>query len=312
MNLSVIVPTYNRCVSVRRTLECLRRQVVAPNVDWEVVVVNNNSRDDTSAQVNALARDFPVPLRQVFETKQGASNARNRGIAEARGAMLLFTDDDVRPEPGWVQSVIGTFETHACDGVIGKIELAWTFPRPKWVTDDLLGFLARLDYGNQEKIITSEAMPPYGPNMAFRKKVFDTIDGFDPSLGRSEASLATGEEPEFFARFLKAGFRAVYQPAALVYHELQPLRVDKAFFRKNHFFNGVNSGREYAPKRARRILGVPIFVFPQLMRSIGAFLSNICQDGFQRSLRKEITIWYFIGFIFGCASRRHEASRQAS
>jgi glucosyl-dolichyl phosphate glucuronosyltransferase len=311
MNVTVVIPTYNRCVSVLRTLDCLRRQKTSADIEWEIVVVNNNSRDDTQAKVDELANEFPVTLRQVVEMRQGASNARNRGIAEARGDIVLFTDDDVRPDSAWVESVASTFQAHRCDAVVGRIELEWTFPRPQWVTDDLLGFLARLDYGNEEIPVTSDAMPPYGPNMAFRKKVFDLLGGFDPNLGRNEGSLATGEEPELFGRFLKAGLKAVYQPRSLVYHELQSSRMNKSFFRKSHFFNGVNAGREYEQKQAKKVFGIPVFVFPQFARSIGAFLSNMRRNGFQRSLRKEITVWYFVGFMLGCARHWHESSRPA-
>lgn len=301
MDLSVIIPTYNRSDSLLKTLDCLKRQRVSPSLRWEVIVVDNNCTDGTGGVVTHLADDFPVPLRHVIELNQGASNARNRGIAAACGAILLFTDDDVRPDPDWIAAVSSTFSRYGCHGVVGRIELQWTFGRPRWVTDDLTGFLARLDYGDSETAIVSDETPPYGPNMAFRKSVFETIAGFNPNLGRNGGSLATGEEPELFARFIAAGFTAVYQPASVVYHELQSTRVKKSFFRKSHFYNGVYAGGRYDSSKYKRLLGIPLFIFPQFCRSVGVFLKDSYRSGLEKSLRQEVNAWYFLGFMVGCA-----------
>jgi len=260
--------------------------------------------------VTKLAETFPVCLRHVVEVKQGVSNARNRGIAEARGKILAFTDDDVRPAPTWIHAVLSTVQKFGCDAVIGKIELQWTFTRPKWLTDDLTEFLARLDYGEHEFEITSQATPPYGPNMAFKKEIFDSIGEFDPTLGRRLGSLATGEEPDLFSRFLAAGFKAIYQPESLVYHELQPGRVKKSFFRKSHFFNGVNAGKRYNANDCKRVLGIPLFLFRQLCRSIGIFVKDTWYLGVDNSLRKEVNAWYLFGFMVGCAKSRWQGTHR--
>lgn len=303
MELSVIVPTYNRHQSLRKTLECLRLQENVSDLKWEVVVVDNNCTDGTSDVVLAIARNFPVPLRLLVERKQGASNARNLGIAEANGRFLMFTDDDVRPKCRWVETTYATFKTHRCDGVAGRIELEWNCSRPKWLTDDLLGFLAALDYGDEERQLANEDCPPFGPNMAFTRKVFQTIGNFDPALGRSGGSLAGGEEPELFQRFVRAGLRMIYQPISIVEHVVDPRHVCKSFFRSVHYLSGKETGMRNGASRGKELLGVPLYLMPQLGRSLRIFLRATMTEGYLYSLRKEMTVWYFLGFIFGCHQR---------
>ena len=309
MNLSVIIPTFKRSTSVLKTLECLERQVVPAHLAWEVVVVDNNSQDDTEVRIKSLAVSFPVPLRYVLETEQGASHARNRGIKESQANILAFTDDDVRPDPHWVESLYSTFEKYECDGVAGKIELEWNSPRPEWLTDELLGFLARLDYGANEFLLVDEEMSPFGPNMAFKRSVFERIGGFDTALGPKGKSLTRGEEPELFHRFLQAGLRAIYQPHALVYHVVDVRQVRKSFFRSVHFLSGKDSGLRHQVSRGKRWLGIPLYVFPQLGRSLSAFIRTAIAVGFHFSLRKEMTVWYFLGFILGCNERYRSRRR---
>ena len=100
MQFSVVIPTYNRADELAPTLRSLSAlDVGAP---WEVVVVDNNSTDDTRAVVDAAARTFPVELSYVFEREQGRSAALNAGIRKSRGAVVVTTDDDVRVEPDWL------------------------------------------------------------------------------------------------------------------------------------------------------------------------------------------------------------------
>src|SRR5258706_3856699 len=119
MKLSVIVCTYNRCQLLAGNLVALAKQVTAAALNWEVVVVDNNCVDDTAAVVREAAKFFPVGLRRVTEQKQGLSNARNRGITEAQGRYLAFTDDDTRPAADWVANLWWNFLEGTCDAVAG-------------------------------------------------------------------------------------------------------------------------------------------------------------------------------------------------
>src|SRR5829696_9022741 len=100
MKFSVVIATYNRADELVRTLDSLRNlQVAEP---WEVVIVDNNSSDNTKEVVLKAAENFPVPLRYLHEPQQGRSAALNTGIKASHGEIIATTDDDVRVEPDWL------------------------------------------------------------------------------------------------------------------------------------------------------------------------------------------------------------------
>lgn len=99
MKFSVIIATYNRADELPRTLESLKK--LEADEPWEVIVVDNNSSDNTREVVEGV-KSFPVPLRYIFEKEQGRSAALNAGIRAAQGEILAVTDDDVRVDPHWL------------------------------------------------------------------------------------------------------------------------------------------------------------------------------------------------------------------
>src|SRR5579863_10079992 len=101
MDISVILCTYNRCDDLTQALAGLAASRMPQSVDWEVLVVDNNSKDRTRSVVEEFSSVYPR-FRYLFEGQQGLSNARNAGIAAARGRVLAFTDDDVIIDPGWL------------------------------------------------------------------------------------------------------------------------------------------------------------------------------------------------------------------
>jgi glycosyltransferase involved in cell wall biosynthesis len=303
VDVSVILCTYNRCDLLGKSLASFRRQITPPELNWELLVVDNNCSDSTPELLRQAERDFAGKLRFVREEKQGLSHARNRGIQEARGRFLLFTDDDTEPAPNWIAEVWKTFSNHSCDAVAGKIELQWGCDKPNWMADDLLGFLAQVDYGEDVHPLDTAECPPIGANMAFAATVFRKIGDFDTELGRKGKALRGGEEIELFERFLKSGLVALYQPTAVIFHSVDRDRVRKSYFRMLHFNNGKVSGLRYGGV-GRQLAGIPLFIFPQTMRMIGRYLRTAWECGLARSLRQEMNVWYSVGFITGCARRK--------
>jgi glycosyltransferase involved in cell wall biosynthesis len=301
MDLTVILCTYNRCEELKQALASLARQRVRAGAQWEVLLVDNNSTDATKDVYNQFRHNFPVPLRYVYEASQGLSHARNRGIGEAQGRYVAFTEDDERSDASWVQALLDTFEEYSCDAVAGRIELLWSDLRPAWLTDELLGFLGYLNYG-EPQVLTREK-PPFGGNMAFDRAVFSRIGVFDTRLGRQGRKLIGGEEMEFFCRFLGSGGVAVYQPKALMHHMVRNNRLKKSYFRRLHFHEGQVRGR-YDIYKGKKIAGIPLFLMPQLCRSLINLLSETYRRGLNGSLRKEMIVWYFLGLLLGCFQGR--------
>lgn len=168
MTYTVVIATHNRAKDLRGTLESLAG--LASAQPWEVIVVDNNSTDDTRAVVEETARSFPTPLRYLFKREQGRSPALNTGIRAARGRIIATTDYDVRVSPDWLDRAAEALDRLQCDFVGGRVLPIWGGPRPAWLPDrggKHWAVIALLDYGEQP--IEFGARVPLGVNMAFRR-----------------------------------------------------------------------------------------------------------------------------------------------
>lgn len=242
-SVSVVVSTHNRAASLERTLGTLLSQTGAPG-NWELVVVDNASTDGTRAVVESLARTRRAAtpeLRYVHEAEVGLSAARNRGVAEARGDIVVFTDDDVLAPPGWLAALVGALErAPEAAAVGGKVELLLPRARPGWLEPDLEGFLAAVDYGDT----TTALVPPHypvGANMAVRRAWLHKVGRFKTSLGRRGKAIGGSEEQELFLRIFDAGGIVVYAPDASLQHAIEPERLERRWFLRRAYAQGRSS-----------------------------------------------------------------------
>lgn len=298
MDCSVIVCTYNRAASLRDTLAALAAQEAAPGLEWEVLVVDNNSRDDTRRVVEAAQRTWPR-LRYVFESAQGLSHARNRGIAESTGEILLFTDDDVLPEPDWLAATLAGLARHRADACGGYIAPIWESPPPAWLTERFYGFLAVRTDRTDDYPITGPEQAPFGANMAVRRRVFDQVGGFDTSRGRKGKVLASGEDGELFERILRAGFKAVFLGSSKVHHKVESFRLTKRYFRHWRFQTSRNIAQSRGISGQRRLFNIPVYVFPQFLRAVARMLWGHLTQPSDEAFNREIVVFHFMGLMQG-------------
>ena len=230
MKITVILCTFNRSQSLARALDSVALCTLPASVEWEVLVVDNNSTDQTRQLVEEFNRRYTERFRYLFEPKPGKSHALNAGIREARGDVLAFMDDDVVVEPAWLQKLTAPLESSNWAGVGGRIVPDQDFQPPRWIPLHeryALAPLAMFDLGQQPGEL-SEA--PFGTNMAFRKTVFAKLGGFRTDLGPRPGSAIRSEDTEFGYRVLGDGQRLWYEPSAVVYHSLPAHRVQKRYF----------------------------------------------------------------------------------
>jgi len=219
--VTVAVCTRNRPDDLARCLEAIA-ELDYPS--FEVVVVDNAPSDDRTEQ---LVRGRFPQVRYVREPRPGLSNARNRAIAEARGEIVAFTDDDVVVDRGWVGAIARVFAENP--GVVGLTGLV--VPLELETEAQILfevhggfgrGFarqLYRYQPGHPGTQATYQGTGRFGTgaNMAYRRSLFAQIGGFDPALGVG-TSTQGGEDLEMFFRLLRAGHTLAYEPAAMVRH----------------------------------------------------------------------------------------------
>jgi glycosyltransferase involved in cell wall biosynthesis len=257
MRITVILCTYNRAGSLAKALESVAASKLPASVNWEVLVVDNNSSDQTRQVVEDFPQRYPGRFRYLFEPQQGLCNARNAGILNARGEILAFMDDDVTVEPTWLQNLTAALHEGQWAGAGGRTLPSLTCPLPSWLSIkepyNLGGALGALYDIGEEPVELYRA--PYGTNMAFRKSVFEKYGGFRTNLGRCGDSMLSNEDTEFGRRLMAAGERLRYEPSAIVYHEVPKERLRKQYFLVWYF----NYGRSEIREGGRRpdIWGIP-------------------------------------------------------
>jgi glycosyltransferase involved in cell wall biosynthesis len=235
LRFSIVLCTRNRAHILCDALESIAR-VDYPKDDFELVVVNNASTDDTAKRVAEFAERVPFRVRCVDESREGLSNARNCGIAAADGHWIFFTDDDQLVDSRALmehERVATKYDARAQQGAI-----ALSFPegRPDWLRKNLSVVLGQ----TENRPEGPQQMDLFGGNMVFRRDLFDEVAGFDPTLGKGAAGYS--EDIEITRRLADIGEPIVYAPSALVYHVILRDRANAKFFRENSYEKGYSDG----------------------------------------------------------------------
>lgn len=230
MKLSIVIATYNRGADLVRALSSLVGQT-QPTEDWECVVVNNNSKDDTEEQFARFCKAHPqLNLRMVCETNQGLSWARNRGIAESRGEIIAIIDDDETVNAEFVEGYVTLFEQYAdVDAAGGRVIPHFVGGRPRWMSPYTERPIAgTLNLGAEIRPFVKGY--PAGGNMAMRRSAVEQLGAFDTRLGRSGSNPMGGEEKEIMYRFAKAGRKIYYTPTPAIYHYIPDSKLTVDYF----------------------------------------------------------------------------------
>lgn len=302
--ISVIVATHNRRQRLGETLEALVRQDW-PHDQLEVLLVDNGSTDGTAEMVTAFAKRPGIPaVRLLHEARPGKSYAVNLAVAAARGRILVCTDDDVVPDPGWVRAIVEAMDKTGADFAVGRIRPRWETPPPPWVSPRLYGVLAVPDNGPERFEIRTglnEQAMAIGANMAVRSEVVQRIGGWRGDLGKLRHTLRSGEDHEFYLRMLRAGMRGVYEPRASVAHFVPAERLRRAYFLRWLHDNGRTVSvidRDF-PTTSHYLLGVPRhrwrYAAVELARFGRALVRLRSAEGFASLTR----LLWFVGYVRG-------------
>lgn len=180
--ISVVICTYNRAKFIGEALDSLAKQTLLPDL-FEIVIVNNNSTDDTEA----ICKDFinnqaDLNIQYVVETNQGLSYARNRGIAVSKHPIITYIDDDAYAKPDFLQHIFDFFiQNPDTVGLGGRVIPRYEIKEPEWMNPYLDGFVAKLDKG-EEQLKFSANEYPVGCNMTYIKEILQKVGGFNNKL----------------------------------------------------------------------------------------------------------------------------------
>lgn len=311
MRITTIVCTFNRCGSLAHALESLVASTLATLTEWEALVVDNNSSDQTRAVAEDFCRRYPGHFRYLFEPRPGKSHALNSGISAARGNILAFLDDDVRVESAWLENLTAALHDGEWAGAGGRILPEWTSAPPRWLPREgryALAPLAAFDLGHQACQLNE---PPFGTNMAFRKELFEKYGGFRTDLGPRPGSEIRNEDTEFGWRLLAGGERLRYEPSAVVYHPVPDNRIQKKYFLAWWFDKASADIRQFGIRPGTKyfVAGIPLHLFRNL--AVWTLKWMFAVDSSRRFARK-ITVWTKLGQILECHRKSSEARKNVS
>jgi glucosyl-dolichyl phosphate glucuronosyltransferase len=309
MLTTVIVCTYNRCKMLEKALDSLVASALPTSFEWEVVVVDNNSSDQTRDVVEGFIQRYPGRFRYVFEPLQGVSYARNAGVRVSRGDVLAFMDDDVTVGPGWLSNITASLHRGDCVGVGGRIVPVWESEPPRWLPIERPHALApfvEFDLGSEPGPLNR---PPFGANMAFRKEVFEKYGGFRTDLGRCADKLLSNEDTEFGHRLLAAGERLRYEPSAIAHHPVPEERVRKLYLLSWWFGKGRADIAEFGIPAGTRwfLFRIPLVL---IRRTVRWTLQSMISTNPSSRFYCQLAVWNLAGQIVECYRASFHRSRQ--
>lgn len=301
MDLTLIICTYNRADSLKQTLHGLEEQL-PETFNWEVIIVDN--ADDIDTQKTVKSFESTLPIKIIVEKKAGQNSARNAALPHIKGNLVVFTDDDISPQPNWLMTLyeasIKKPEISVFGGVITPIYEGETRP---WQANAWFASFVYADQDLGEKeMLYSKGCYPSSPNMAIRKNIFDEGISFNSKIGPIGNNRISGSETEFLSRVL-ADNKGVYVPEAKVLHRISNKMLERGYLRKRCYTMGLGmsvwdsspANEEHIPK----LFGIARYRIGRLLKSaITAFFFQL-QFKKKETIQAECQAALDLGFCIG-------------
>lgn len=239
IQISAIICTHNRAEYLSKAVDSLGNQTLNQQL-YEILVVDNASTDNTKAYVSK-ERGVTLNLRYIYEPIPGLNHARNAGWRNARGDFVAYLDDDAIASPTWLETIVNVFNTviptPGCVG--GRVDPVWGSPPPSWLSDQLIGYLAVVNW-SAKPIVLDETRYIAGVNMAFPKHLLAQVGGFQTGIDRVGAKLLSNGDI-LVERLIRAkGYDCFYHPEIAVQHYVPASRLTKKWFLTRGYWQGVS------------------------------------------------------------------------
>jgi glycosyltransferase involved in cell wall biosynthesis len=234
VNLTVAIPTYNGENRLPKVLDKLKEQIEAEDINWEVIVVDNNSTDGTAKVVKEYQENWlkDVPLKYCFEPEQGFPFARQKAISQAQGELIGFLDDDNLPSDNWVKAAYTFAEKYPQVGAFSSKIVGVFETEPSEEIKPILFYLALVDRGSQPLMYEprKKGLPP-GAGLVVRREVWQKCVPERLFLvGRAGTSIMpAGEDAEALLYIYKAGWEIWYNPNMEIKHLIPTWRLQKTY-----------------------------------------------------------------------------------
>ncbi|WP_373527036.1 hormogonium polysaccharide biosynthesis glycosyltransferase HpsE [Nostoc sp.] len=245
LDFTVAIPTYNGESRLPELLERLQNQLYTENFSWEIIVIDNNSTDNTAKVVQAYQKNWqcPYPLKYCFEAQQGAAYARKRAVTEAKGELIGFLDDDNYPTSNWVAAAYTFGEKYPKAGAYGsQIHPDWEVEPPENF-QRIAPFLAITERGNLPLLYEAakKLLPPSAGLVVRKQAWLESVPNKPILTGRVKGNMLTSEDLEMLSYIQKSGWEIWYNPEMEINHKIPSSRLQKDYLIP--FFRGIGLSR---------------------------------------------------------------------
>ncbi|WP_426416991.1 glycosyltransferase family 2 protein [Aestuariirhabdus sp. LZHN29] len=303
LRITLCFCTYNRADNLAKLIEAIREQEC--DIPIRILVINNNSSDNTLEVLATLKRETGHPLDFVTEPEQGIVPARNRALKECIDEdYMIFIDDDEIPLTGLIQSAYRALQS-GYDVVGGKVQISFHEKRPGWLSDSLLPFLAAIDYGDSSFEIKSDQYPLWTANIAYRMDIFRHNKElvFNKKFNRVGNVIGGGSDGIMFRQFLEnKSIKLGYVPEMAVDHFVEEWRLTRSYFLNLHHRAGYRTARYRDPSYTKNLFGAPRFLYRNLInQSATACIASLRARS--PAVREWMNVSHTIGMIRGYRDR---------
>lgn len=300
--ISAVMCTYNRAHLLEKSLNHLCEQTLAPEL-YEIIVVNNNSTDNTDAVVAAKQAAYPEQtIRLLHEPNQGLSFARNTGWQAAHGKYIAFIDDDSLASSGWLAAILAGFsdwEEDAPASVGGPYLVHYPTEPPIWFKDAY----ETISFGSHARQLTpNESFA--GSNMAFRRDILEAFNGFRTDLGMIGDKLALGEETDLYARMRRGDHvhKLIYLPDASIQSIVPAFKLQLWYQIKRKIVRGMLEAEEFQDEHnvsLQHRLGMCVKYMKRILRKSWAMLEkrNDYEHWQNWLLESSDYMWFDVGYL---------------
>jgi len=288
------------CFNAAHYLPDLLEKLISQNctIPFEVLIVDNNSTDNTELLIADCVAKNELSIRYVKEHQQGIAYARNRAIEESLYSQYLaFIDADELPKESWLQTAVSTLSKQDVDCVGGKISVLLPY-RPSWLSNDLLPFYGEVNHSMTSFRITDRSTPIWTGNIAYNTRIFQQGLRFDTRYNRKGKGIGGGEDVIMFNYFLQNNLTIIYNPYMEILHLIPDEKVNRRYFLKLHFIAGKNSGLYEIDIDAKKICRVPMFMFAQLLTKFFQILNTRLTSP-NKYMREAMNFTHLLGMILG-------------
>ncbi len=294
INISVIIPTYNRAVQLNAALDSISKQLYSSDL-FEVIVIDNGSTDNTKEICDSYGIKFKN-FQYFYESKPGLHVGRHTGLKNAKSDILVFADDDIEALPSWLDGILESFQRSQEVVLVGgkNIPKYEAIP-PNWIMEKwnnkngekVIAYLSILDLGEVEKEIDPYLV--FGCNFAIRKNILVEAGGFHPDGYPQKLIKFRGDGESYISQFIKErGLKTIYNPKASVYHLVPKKRATREYFDLRAFNQGIS--QSFA--QIRRSKGKK----SKIVKELVANLYHLFKLSFQKTDSTQVS--YLKGMIF--------------